>query len=137
MHFCYDSDVFHHGGTPRQARGRQIRHRGHGGRLQSGERTVPVNALIFTTEENENTEKGGENLGLGEKRDCYNGDVFHHSLSRRSSKNEDGRKMRTLRKTEKTINLGESMVPVNTARAFNTGFTGFHRVFVYVIPEIT
>jgi len=31
--------------------------------------------------------------------------------------------MRTLRKTEKTINLGEGMVPVNTARAFNTEFT--------------
>ncbi len=38
-------------------------HRGHGGRLQSGEKTVPVNALIFTTEITENTEK---DLILGE-----------------------------------------------------------------------
>ncbi len=66
------------------------------------------------------TEINGEKRGLWERRDCFNGDVFtaevaeerrerlkyrlkrgfyegvvfHYSLSRRSSKNEDGRKMR-------------------------------------------
>jgi len=45
--------------------------------------------------------------------------------------------MRTQRKAGKNLNFGEGTVPVNTARAFNTEYTGFHRVFVFVIPEIT
>jgi hypothetical protein len=42
--------------------------------------------------------------------------------------------MRTLRKREEITNLGEGTVPVNSARAFNTEYTGFHRGFVFVIP---
>ncbi len=48
-----------------------------------------MTAMFFTTEENEDTEKGGENLGLGERRDCYNGDGFNAEVAENAEKDWD------------------------------------------------